>query len=207
MLARRVVALVPRIVVRKREGDPFAEISFSHSDAQETESESKSGTDSKPVLEEKKRGPAPEHHAEHKEGAHENEKPRVKAEKVEEKKGEEIVGVNLLTQKPIIRGVKKKPVIRSVSEASPHPQKQSAENREHNVNAASEEDEMACDLTVRELRARQLRDITPVSNAPDARKPHEASRSDASDLARRIWLEREERKPLHRKLMRRLGFR
>ena len=197
--------MTPRIVVKKKDGDPFAEISFSHSEGRET--------DSKPIIEEKKSEPVPEHHAEHRpehraehnESAPEKENPRVSAEKADVKKGEEMVGVNLLTQKPIIKGVKRKPVIRSVSEGSAHPQKQSADSRGLDWVAADEEEEMARDLTVAELRRRQLQDITPVSNAPSERK-REASRREAVELAHKIWNEREERKPLHHKLLRRLGF-
>jgi len=85
------------------------------------------------------------------------------AEERPEGKDDEIVGVNPLTQKPIIKSIERKPVVRGIFDKKPE--------------AGETQDEaelIAKDVTVSELRQRQLRDITPVSNEP-AREERELS--------------------------------
>ncbi|MEM4255481.1 MAG: hypothetical protein QXR53_04115 [Candidatus Norongarragalinales archaeon] len=107
-----------------------------------------------------------------------------------EGKGEEqVVGTNPLTQKPIIKSVEKKPFVKAIFEKP-----------------ESEEELIAQDITVAELRKRQLHDITPVSNAPQAEEKRELSKEEAADLARKIWEEKDKKKSWHHKLMGRFGF-
>ncbi|MBS3070513.1 hypothetical protein J4220_03335 [Candidatus Micrarchaeota archaeon] len=113
------------------------------------------------------------------------------AEERPEGKDDEIVGVNPLTQKPIIKSIERKPVVRGIFDKKPE--------------AGETQDEaelIAKDVTVSELRQRQLRDITPVSNEP-AREERELS---PAELAKRIWEEKEKKKAWHTKLMGRFGF-
>ena len=101
------------------------------------------------------------------------------------------MGVNPLTQKPIIKSIERKPVVRGIFDKKPE--------------AGETQDEaelIAKDVTVSELRQRQLRDITPVSNEP-AREERELS---PAELAKRIWEEKEKKKAWHTKLMGRFGF-
>ncbi|GEM_PF-5618822 len=99
-------------------------------------------------------------------------------------KSEEVVGLNPLTQKPIIKKIEKKPSIRGVIEKD-------------------EGERLVQDLTVAEMRKKQLQDITPVSNEPS----QEQRQLSPADLARRIWEEKEKKKAWHQKLMGRFGFR
>ncbi|MFH1056300.1 MAG: hypothetical protein V1717_00670 [Candidatus Micrarchaeota archaeon] len=120
-----------------------------------------------------------------------------------EKRVEGIVGVNPLTQKPIIREIKKKPVIRGVIDKTEEEKKE----------GRGEENELirdlvgASDVVSQELRRKQLWDIAPVSNEPAVEKRREMSREEAASLARRIWRDQEEKKPFHHRLFRRLGLR
>lgn len=98
---------------------------------------------------------------------------------------EEIVGKNPLTQKPIIRKVERKPSIRGIIEKK------------------DDEERFADDLTVSEMRRKQVRDITPVSNEPS----QEQRQLSPAELAQKIWEEKEKKKTWHKKLMGRLGFR
>ena len=106
-------------------------------------------------------------------------------------KEEQVVGLNHLTQKPIIKSIERKPVVRGVIEKKPD-----ADEKK------DEEELIAHDVTVSELRKKQLQDIIPVSNEP-AREGRELS---PADLARRIWEEKEKTKAWHTKLMGRFGF-
>ncbi len=110
---------------------------------------------------------------------------------LEQGKEDKIVGVNPLTQKPIIKSIERKPMIRGVIDQKP------------DADGAKDEEELiAHDVTVSELRKKQLQDITPVSNEP-AKEGRELS---PADLARRIWEEKEKKKAWHTKLMGRFGF-
>lgn len=108
--------------------------------------------------------------------------------------GEQVVGVNPLTQKPIIKSVEKKPFIKLVQE------------KKEDETEKMAEDLTQPDLTVAEMRKKQVQDITPVSNTP-SEHPRELSRKDAADLARKIYEEKEKNQPWHRQLRKRLGLR
>ena len=179
----------PRIIVKKREGEPFAEISFTHG-----EEETRQTNIEAPI--------APNTIAEKKEDPHPGESYTASEAKAQLGKDETVVGINRLTQKPIIRGIKKKPVIKNVAEKS-------TDVQTGPMLLTEEEEQMAQDIAAQELRRRDLRDIQPVSNSPEAkpRKVGHGEREEAAALARRIWAENEEKKPLHRKVLRHLGLR
>ncbi|HIH20083.1 TPA: hypothetical protein HA244_02340 [Candidatus Micrarchaeota archaeon] len=194
----------PRIVVKKREGEAFSEISFAHPEHVSSEGKQKEQPPQPKVQE-----PAAKGEERKVEEAHEGEaytasetEKQLAAAKAED---EAIVGLNRLTQKPIIKSVKKKPVIKNVEEKPSIPNEDAEP-----LSLTDEGEKMAEDIAAQELRHRQLRDITPVSNSPTGAKPRETkerARAEAVDLARRIWSEQEQKRPLHKKLLRRLGLR
>lgn len=125
-----------------------------------------------------------------------------------EKDGTEdlVVGVNPLTQKPIIKHIEKKPFIRGVIEPQPRVEPPKEEH--------AESEAFARDVGVDELRKKHLQDITPVSNEPlpkpverpferQVEKPpvRELSHDEAMVRARRIWEEKEKSKPWHKKVL------
>ena len=164
------------VVVKKKHDGLFSEFSFSQD----------------PSVSEKKVEPA--------------EKPKVLEPVSEEPvKEEQIIGVNPLTQKPIIKHIEKKPFIRGVIEPQPRfePPKEEPQEAEAFVR----------DVSIDELRKRHLQDITPVSNEPlpkPAERPfepvakppvRELSHDEAMDKARKIWEDKEKQKPWHKKFL------
>ena len=140
--------------------------------------------------------------SEKKEGPDEKPPVHVFEEPVKE---EQVVGINLLTQKPIIKHIEKKPFIRGVIEPQPRfePPKEEPQEAEAFVR----------DVSIDELRKRHLQDITPVSNEPlpkPAERPfepvakppvRELSHDEAMDKARKIWEDKEKQKPWHKKFL------
>lgn len=106
-------------------------------------------------------------------------------ENLAEEKKEAVVGTNPLTQKPIIKSIEKKPQIKGI------------------VEKEDDEERLVNDLSVAELRRKQVQDITPISNAPS----EEQRELSPADLAKKIWEEKEKKKSWHHKLMGRFGFR
>ncbi len=171
-------------VVKKKGNDPFAEYSF-------VQPEEKPPSASTPI------------HAKT-ETLSVQETPKPEASKIviptpsrlPAKVGEDerVVGVNHLTQKPIIKSVEKKPFVKMVNE-----------KKEDEAERMAEELTRP-DSTVAEMRKKQLQDIIPVSNSPSG-QPRELSREQAADLARKIYEEKEQHKPWHHQLRKSLGLR
>lgn len=186
-------------VVKKKSDDPFAEVSFSQQpdplDSAESDSDSEpaSKPDSKPEPKSESEPPATITPAST--PAVVNRPKAIPAAQPQLGEGEKVVGVNALTQKPIIKSIEKKPLI----------VKSTVVSRE------SEEDVIVQDLVPEsasnELRKRSVRDITPVSNAPSSFRQRELSKDEAVALARKIYEEKESTKPWHRKVLKSLGFR
>lgn len=107
---------------------------------------------------------------------------------------EQTVGVNPLTQKPIIKGIEKKPFINDIKETPIVQQKP--------ISELTEDDFKEEEAIVNELQQRAAKDITPVSNSPEV-KPRELNREltreEAAAKAREIWEEKEKKKPLLKK--------
>lgn len=171
-------------VVKKKGNDPFAEYSFAQQ-------------------EEKQPSPSALVHAKA-EATSVQETPKPEPSKivipapvhlpVKVGEDERVVGVNHLTQKPIIKSVEKKPFVKLVQEKKEDETERMAEELTQQ------------DSTVAEMRKKQLQDIIPVSNRPSL-EPRELSRKDAVDLARKIYEEKEAHKPWHHHLRKSLGLR
>src|SRR3989338_3887654 len=106
--------MTPKMIVKKKEGEPFAEISFSHGEAQSEREEGKNESEGPkiqdaPKKEEPKKTERPHVHKTQPRDSHAGE--AYTASEIEK-----VVGVNPLTQKPIIKGVEKKPLVKKIVE-------------------------------------------------------------------------------------------